>query len=497
MVYIGRILFLISIVVSGALLGCIETEIESCAKDTDCPENTVCKAGLCVADTTNTDGDNGVDIVDGDNESDVESDSEEDLEPEIENPNCNSDEFECNNGSCINNELLCNGVDNCGDNSDETQDCPCMVTEDCFSSGCFEGDVYCYDNCGYKQEKQAECSDFGCVDGRCQRCIVTDDCAYRSCFEDDLYCFDNCNNRRDKAQNCAGNGCSNAGCLDCEITDNCSAMKCYSGDLWCFDNCGNRREKSEDCGGYGCEDWRCLPCMATDTCATQQCYEGDVWCYDNCGARREKNTDCEGYGCDSASCLECQVCDECAYKKCYDGAVYCYDNCDNRQARDEYCETGYHCEDGSCTEDRYTWKGRWEKRRYHLIYHHEDAVEYCDKLVLDGYDDWRMPNISELRKLIRGCGYTEYDGSCNISAYGCLDYSCANDACRQSCEYHGGPDESMCYGPDEMDMRQYDYWSSSALADDTERFWCVGFTYADMYTKKGYYDLAFVRCIRP
>ena len=35
---------------------------------------------------------------------------------------CFSDEFECDNGICISNSFVCNGINSCGDNSDE-EDC--------------------------------------------------------------------------------------------------------------------------------------------------------------------------------------------------------------------------------------------------------------------------------------------------------------------------------------------------------------------------------------
>ena len=32
---------------------------------------------------------------------------------------CNYDEFECDNGECVSENLQCNNIDDCGDNSDE------------------------------------------------------------------------------------------------------------------------------------------------------------------------------------------------------------------------------------------------------------------------------------------------------------------------------------------------------------------------------------------
>ena len=40
-----------------------------------------------------------------------------------------------------------------------------------------------------------------------------------------------------------------------------------------------------------------------------------------------------------------------------------------------------------------------------------DAVRYCEELVFDGYDDWRLPNIDEMRTVISGNPLTETGGA--------------------------------------------------------------------------------------
>ena len=37
---------------------------------------------------------------------------------------CLLNQYRCNNTNCIPGSLICNGIDDCGDNSDETKNCP-------------------------------------------------------------------------------------------------------------------------------------------------------------------------------------------------------------------------------------------------------------------------------------------------------------------------------------------------------------------------------------
>lgn len=121
----------------------------------------------------------------------------------------------------------------------------------------------------------------------------------------------------------------------------------------------------------------------------------------------------------------------------------------------------------------------------------EDAISYCEGATLAGYDDWRLPTISELRTLIRGCDATKTGGSCGVTdscLTACSDEksvranstqdpcedSCSDASCF-SCENDAGPNNG-CYGPPELAGSCGSFWSSSAIEDTESAAWFVDFS---------------------
>ncbi len=107
-----------------------------------------------------------------------------------------------------------------------------------------------------------------------------------------------------------------------------------------------------------------------------------------------------------------------------------------------------------------------------------EAWSYCEELILYGYDDWRLPNISELRSLVRGCS-----NACSVSTEcASSDYdSYCSSGCNDTCYYDEGPGEGGCFWNEALQGNCASYWSSTAdssdyyYSDGTFQFWTVDF----------------------
>lgn len=129
----------------------------------------------------------------------------------------------------------------------------------------------------------------------------------------------------------------------------------------------------------------------------------------------------------------------------------------------------------------YIYRGKWG-----------DALAYCDALELDGHQDWRLPTISELRSLVRGCPDNETGGACGVTD-SCLGSACYHD-CGQ-CGYDAGPGAEGCYWDLDLTGRCTMYWSSSTNADNIDWAWMVDFESGDVSGNGKSAEIR-VRCVR-
>jgi hypothetical protein len=145
-----------------------------------------------------------------------------------------------------------------------------------------------------------------------------------------------------------------------------------------------------------------------------------------------------------------------------------------------------------------------------------DAVRYCEELILGGYDDWRLPDITELRSIIDGNVLTE-NGSCGLCGIeegsemnnqGSMEFGIASliPCMGKMTKQLEGPGDNGCYmkegltgNCDRTDpaspSHKLEFWSSTPAADDPEwvaytffDFAAVGFNHAQSFAE--------VRCVR-
>ena len=108
----------------------------------------------------------------------------------------------------------------------------------------------------------------------------------------------------------------------------------------------------------------------------------------------------------------------------------------------------------------------------------EEASDYCENLSVCEYDDWRLPNIDELRQLVKNCPKIKPAGECMISEDNLLSYMEAkeagawdNEAC--VCSRSDYPEIPGYFS--EIDDSGIELWSSSEVTDETNKVWNLRF----------------------
>ncbi len=141
------------------------------------------------------------------------------------------------------------------------------------------------------------------------------------------------------------------------------------------------------------------------------------------------------------------------------------------------------------------WSSKVERMSF------DKAVGYCENLVENGYNDWRLPNIDALRTLIQNCPNTSPNGKCAVSGE-CLTTGGYTDDCK------------TCGASNTLISKLGDsgkFWSSSICSKGCyySSAWSVDFSTGKVYPEvkqvhwavKDYIDqndnvLLDIRCVR-
>ena len=143
----------------------------------------------------------------------------------------------------------------------------------------------------------------------------------------------------------------------------------------------------------------------------------------------------------------------------------------------------------------------------------EEAASYCENLSVCEYDDWRLPNIDELRQLVKNCPKIKPAGECMISEDDLLSYMDAKEAgawegvCEG--EWEAGCDDGACVCSrsdypeipgyfSEIEDSNIELWSSSAVSDETDKVWNLRFNLSNSVDiiAEDTQRTSFVRCVR-
>ena len=125
-----------------------------------------------------------------------------------------------------------------------------------------------------------------------------------------------------------------------------------------------------------------------------------------------------------------------------------------------------------------------------------DAKDYCRDLSIGGFGNWRLPTISELRSLIRGCPGTQSGGSCPVTD----NYTGVLEAFKEKCKgcpSKIGSDPMGAYWPPELAGKSLFMWWSSSSVESTGLTWVLNFSTAQIFIMNPPNDFGvLVRCVR-
>ncbi len=389
----------------------------------------------------------------------------------------------------------------------------CAIEDGDAICACYEGfDGDWCDQCSEGYEGYPDCRDNPCApdpcnghgtcdqaDGSCtcDNEYMTEDC---SACQDGFIEYPDCRDDPCEPDPCNGHGtCDQAdGSCTCDneyMTEDCSA--CQDGFIE-YPDCRDDPCEPDPCNGHGTCDQADGSCTCDNEYMTEDCSA--------CQDGFIEYPDCRDDPCEPDPCSGQGSCDQ------MDGGCTC-----NNEFMTEDCSacivgyTGwpvcedagrFSCLDGVCTDPATGLE--WQETPTGGLMSQTDGGNHCYYLSLSG-SGWRLPNISELRSLVRNCGPIEINGTCGLldTCIPCgilASQRCANNipcfevsACiPSSCPDDGGA--TGCYHPEELAGECSWYWSSTP-SDNRDHWWGLGFLSGHL--DDGAYDNpGYIRCVR-
>lgn len=116
----------------------------------------------------------------------------------------------------------------------------------------------------------------------------------------------------------------------------------------------------------------------------------------------------------------------------------------------------------------------WSEKSEYLTW--KEAKKYCDSLTENGYSDWRLPTIDELRTIVSNCSPVIPGGSCKISSN---KNKLSSKHFSSDCESCSAFDEHSRIS-DGWDADSDWLWSSSSVSDYSNYVWGIDFFDAEL-----------------